>query len=248
MHLHDRRYRRVLTDELAGLHEALRHRSGQRRFDSRVVELLLRQLVRGAAILKGRFERVNRVERSLIVRLRDFEPRLGRVEVHLRHQAAAVQLLGALERVPRVIAIGDCLPHRRDLFVGRRLPIARPVDPKLRLDLAKLALGAVERELQFLRLDAHEHVSGADLGSELHRYIADPACHFAADLRLIGREQCAGEVHLPLDGHPLHGGGLDGDHAATTAAAAATTPSTARGRGRLAGGVLARCGTRGDQA
>ena len=53
IHLDDGRDRRVLADELAGLHEPLGDRAGDRRADDGVGEFLLRQLVGGAAILQA---------------------------------------------------------------------------------------------------------------------------------------------------------------------------------------------------
>ena len=97
-----------------------------------------------------------------------------------------MQLLRARERVARIVAVRGCLPDARDLFVGRRFLVLRAVDAELRLDLPELALGAVERELQLARIEAHEHVAGPHFGAKLHRHIAHDAGDFAADAGLIG--------------------------------------------------------------
>jgi hypothetical protein len=105
--------------------------------------------------------------------------------------------------------------------------------------LPELAFGAIERELQLARLDVHEHVAGADLASELHGHVANDAGDFAADLRLVGRHQGAGEIHLPLYRHALNRGRLD-RHGGAAAASAAATGASAAARGRLGRSFLAR--------
>ena len=83
VHLHDRRDRRVLPDELAGLHEALCDRAADRRADGGVVQLLLRQLVGRPAILQARLEAAHVVDGGLVVRLRDLQAGFGGVAVDL---------------------------------------------------------------------------------------------------------------------------------------------------------------------
>ena len=56
-----------------------------------------------------------------------------------------------------------------------------------------------------------QRIADADLAADLHEDGADDARGFGADLRLVGREQRAGEIHLPLDRDALRSGGLDGD-------------------------------------
>ena len=135
----------------------------------RVGQLLLRQLVGGAAILQAGFEAADGVERRLIVRLRDLEARFGGVAIDLRQQAAPAQLLRALEArcgrrrdwrlpgAPTAIcsSAGGCLS-------------CAAIDAELRFDLPQRALGAVQRELQLARLEPDEDVSGAHFGAELH--------------------------------------------------------------------------------
>ena len=113
------------------------------------------------------------------------------------------------------------------------------IDAELGFDLPQLALRAIERELQLLRFDADEHVSGADISAELHGNFVDAAGNFAADLRHVGRHERPGQIDLPLNRHPLDVGGLHGDRAAAAAAPASTTAAagatTSRG---FTGGFL----------
>ena len=77
--------------------------------------------------------------------------------------------------------------------------------------LSQRAFGARQRQRQFPGLELDQRIADADLAADLHEDGADDARGFGADLRLVGREQRAGEIHLPLDRDALRGGGLDGD-------------------------------------
>ncbi len=128
-----------------------------------------------------------------------------------------MELLRALEGALGVVAIGHRLPYRCDLIVRRHLTAGVAAEAKLRFDLPELALGPLERQLQFLWFDTHEQIAGADLGAELNRYLLHPPCHFAADPRHVGGEQRAGEVDLTLNRDPLHIRRLDGNGASASA-------------------------------
>ena len=246
IHLHDRGDGRVLADVLARLHEPLGDRSRDRRAHDGVVQFLLRQLERGAAILEARFEAADAVDRRLVVRLRDLQARFRGVVVDLRHQAAPVQLIGALERVARIVAVRDRLPDRGDLIVGGRLLVLAAIDAELRFDLPQRALGAVDGELQLTRVEADEAVARPHLGAELHRHVEDAAAHFAAHSRLVGREQRSGQIDLALNGDSLQRRGVDRNRRA--AAAAPPTTAAAAGTRRFARRRVARRqARRGDE-
>ncbi len=108
---------------------------------------------------------------------------------------------------------------------------------ELRAGLAQRGLGALEGQLQLARLDLDERRADADFAADFHEHPADDAGRFRADLGLIGRQQRAGEVDLPLDGHPLDLGGVDGHPSAgasalgPAAAAAACRRDDERGEG-----------------
>ena len=149
--------------------------------------------------------------------------------------------LRALERGPRVVAIRHRLAHRRDLLVGRRLLVLRAVDAELRFDLPQRALRPLERERQLARLEAHQHVADAHVAAELNRDLADDAGDLAADARLIGRDEGAGEVDPPLDANALGGRGLDVDGLSAAPSAAATAAAACR-IGLPRRGIACRCG------
>ena len=201
--------RRVLADELAGLDQPLGDRAGDRRPDDGVGQLLLRQLVRGAAILQAGLQAADVVERRLIVRLGDLEARFRGVAVDLRQQAAAARAARARSNALRASS-RFAIAWRTDAICSSAggSPVLPAVDPELRFDLPQRALGAVERELQLARLEPDEHVAGPDLGAELHADVAHDPGDLAADACLIGGDQRAGQVDLALDGHPLDGRGL----------------------------------------
>jgi hypothetical protein len=143
-----------------------------------------------------------------------------------------VQLFGPLERAAGIVAIGHRLADRRDLFVRGQLAVRRMIDAELRFDLAQLAFRPIERELELLRLDAHEDVAGADLSAELDGNFVHAAGHFTADLRHVRRQERPGQIDLPLNRHPLDVRGLHRDRAAAapapaSTAAAATTRAAA---------------------
>ena len=169
-----------------------------------VGQLLLRQLVGGAAILQAGLQAADGVERRLIVRLRDLQPRLGGVAIGLRQQAprrsAAARARSALRASSRLAvawrteaiwsSAGGCLSWPRSM-------------PSC-ASTCRSALSARSRaSCQLARLEPDEDVAGAHLGAELHAHVADDAGDLAADARLIGRQQRAREVDLALHRHPL---------------------------------------------
>ena len=168
-----------------------------------VIQFLLGELIGRAPILQARLEAAHVVDRGLVVRLRDLQTGFGCVAVGLGQETAAVQLLRAFERGSRVVAVRHRLADRGDLIVGRRLLVLRPVDAQLCLDLAQRALGALEGQRQLPRLEPHQHVADADLAPELDPHLADDAGDLAADARLVGRHQRAGQVHAALDADVL---------------------------------------------
>ena len=105
IHLDDRHDRRVLADVLAGLHEPFGHRAGHRRADDGIVQLFPCEIVRGTSILQARLQRVDVVERRLIVRLGDFQSCLGGLAVDLRQQPAPAQLLRSRERCVGIVVV-----------------------------------------------------------------------------------------------------------------------------------------------
>src|SRR5439155_17116189 len=163
----------VLANVLAGLDEPLRNRPGHRRAHDGVAELLLRQLVRGAAILKARFETPHGIDRRLVVGFGDLPTRFGGVAIDLREQAAAAELLRAREGGARVIAIRRRLANRRDLVVGRRLFVLEMIDAELRFDLPQRALGAFGGQLELAWLEPHQNIARPYVGPELDRYGAN---------------------------------------------------------------------------
>ena len=123
-----------------------------------------------------------------------------------------------------------------DVGVGRRRVVAvdRPAHAELRARLEQRRLGPLEGQRQLARLDLDQRRADADLPADLHQHAADDACGLGADPRLVGREQRAGQVDLPLDRHPLDVGRVDG-HASARApplgpAAAASAGRHARAR------------------
>ena len=96
------------------------------------------------------------------------------------------------------------MSDRGDLIVSWWLLVLRAVDAKLCFDLAKRALGAVQRELQLEGLQPHQGIAQSDFGPKLDGHLFDDASDFAADSCLIGRHEGAREIDLPLNRDPLN--------------------------------------------
>ena len=141
-----------------------------------------------------------------------------------------MQLLGPLECVAGIVTVGGRLFHRRNLIVGGRLPVLRSIDAELRFNLAQRAFRPFERKLELARLEADQRIAGSHFGSKLHRHVDHDAGDFAAHLCLIGREQRARQIDLPLDRNPLEARCLGG-HGCAAAASAASGARVARQSG-----------------
>ena len=63
------------------------------------------------------------------------------------------------------------------------------IDPELRFCLAQSALGTLESEIQFLRVQPHQLLHDFDFLADFHKNVPDNAGTLAADPGLIGGNQ-----------------------------------------------------------
>ena len=187
--LDDRRHRRALADVLADLHQPLGDDAGDRRADDGVGELLRGEVVGGAAILQERLLSANVVDRGLVRRLGHLQPRVRRLQVDRREDAARGERLCAIAAGARVFPVGHGVSDRPDLVVGGRRVggVDRPVHAELRARLPERALGAGERERELLRSEPDQRITGADFAANLDQHLPDDPRRFGAHSRLIRR-------------------------------------------------------------
>ena len=162
---------------------------------------------------KQRLGRMHRIEGRLVRRFGDLVPGFRHLQHLGRRDAAGAENLGPFVRRPGIVPVrGRGLDGGR-LFVGRRrlVGVERPAHAELGARLAQRRFRPLERQRQFARLEPHERRADVHLGPDLDEHLADDAAGFGADLGLVGREQRARQVDLPLDRHPQHRGGVDRD-------------------------------------
>ena len=161
---------------LADMHRPLRDDAGDRRAHHRVVELLDRQVVGGAAVLQQRLLPARGVDGRLVRRFGHLQPGVGRLQIDRRHQAARGERLRPFGIRPRVIAVGQRVLHRADLIVvGRRVAAVESIGhAELGAGLPQRALGARQRQRQFPRLELDERIADADLAADFHQRPSGP--------------------------------------------------------------------------
>ena len=207
--------------------------TGDRGAHDGVVELLHRQVVRGAAVLEERLLAADGVHRRLIGGFSDFGARFGRLQVHRGQDAAAGERVCTLGARTGVVAARHRILHRGDLLVRRRrvVGVERPVHAELRAGLPQRAFRPRERQRQLLRFELDQRVAGPHLAADLDEHLPDNAGGLGTDPGLVRRHESAGEVHLALDGEALGGGRPDANNSPFTAPSWLAAASR-RGAGR----------------
>ena len=180
-------------------------------------ELLGGEIVGGAAILQQRLLAARGVDRGLIGGFGHLQTRLRGLQIDRRHHAASGERLRAL----------DGWRARRHGWPARSSPIrSRRRAAACRRRRSAPCMPSCARVWRSA-LSARASASASSCGSSLtsgsptrtSRPISTSTSRttpggLGADLRLVRRHQRPGEVHLPLDRHPLNGRGVDRDRPA----------------------------------
>jgi hypothetical protein len=172
------------------------------------------------------------VDRGLVGGLGHFQARLGRLQIDRRQDAARGQGLRALAARGGVFLVGQRILHRSDLVVGRRRVggVDGAVHAVLGAGLPQGAFRARQRQRILLRAEPDQRVADADLAADLDEHRPDDPGGLGADSRLVRGHERAGEIHLPLDRHPLNRRGVDGDRRPAGAPGLAAGRLGVRGR------------------
>jgi hypothetical protein len=164
--------------------------------------------------------------------------------IDLRQETATAQLLSPRKGSTRIVTIGNRLADRGDLFVMRRLLLARSIDTELGLDLSKSALGAFECKGEFARLQSDQDIPDAHFAAELDRHVDDDACDLTADTSLVGGDQSSRQVDASFDADSLQRCRFNPDASSATSAPAAISRSvglTRRGVASESHGSAGQC-------
>jgi len=84
-----------------------------------------------------------------------------------------MSLWGSSQLCPCVVEVGLGGPDHRNLLIRKRIFYAHAVDAELSFGLPEQALRSLQRQLEFARLQFHQHLARLHLLPEFHQHLSN---------------------------------------------------------------------------